>query len=206
MHISEGVLPWSVLATGGVLTAVGTTLGLRKLDYDRIMTVALLAAAFFVGSLVHVPVLMTSAHLVLCGLLGLLLGWGAFPAILAALTLQAVLFGYGGLTVLGVNTFNMAAPGVLFGYLFRPMIRHGGTPRLVGAFLTGVLALVLSGLLTALSLAVMEGFAGPAWAILVSHAVIIPAEGVVTMFAVAFLAKVKPEALEPVPAHQPQPS
>ncbi|NHZ72019.1 MAG: cobalamin biosynthesis protein CbiM, partial [Aquificales bacterium] len=32
----------------------------------------------------------------------------AFPAILVALTLQALLFQFGGFTVLGVNTFNMA--------------------------------------------------------------------------------------------------
>ena len=56
MHIAEGVLSPAVLATGYALTAAGTALGLKKLDYDRLMTVAILAATFFVGSLIHVPI------------------------------------------------------------------------------------------------------------------------------------------------------
>ena len=201
MHIADGILPWPVLAAGGALTAAGTALGLRKLDYDRIMTVSLLAAAFFVASLIHMPIGPTAVHLILCGLLGILLGWGAFPAILVGLFLQAVLFGYGGLTVLGVNTFNMALPGVVCFYLFKPLILRGGSMRMAGSFLAGSLAVALAGVLTALSLAVTEGFLGIAWTILASHIIIIPTEGLVTLFVVEFLAKVKPEALEPVPAH-----
>lgn len=56
MHISEGVLSPAVLGAGAVLAAAGIVIGLRKLDYDRLMTVAILAAAFFVGSLIHVPI------------------------------------------------------------------------------------------------------------------------------------------------------
>ena len=64
------------------------------------MTVAILAAHFFVGSLIHVPVGPSSVHVVLNGLLGMLLGWAAFPSIFVALMLQAILFQYGGITVL----------------------------------------------------------------------------------------------------------
>ena len=125
MHIAEGVLSPAVLATGYALTAAGTALGLKKLDYDRLMTVAILAATFFVGSLIHVPIGITSAHLILNGLLGVILGWAAFPAILAALALQALLFQFGGLVVLGVNTFwgsglhptVLAVPVILLPYL-----------------------------------------------------------------------------------------
>ena len=112
MHISEGVLSPAVLGAGAVLAAAGIVIGLRKLDYDRLMTVAILAAAFFVGSLIHVPIGPSSVHLILNGLLGMLLGWAAFPSIFVALMLQAILFQYGGITVLGVNTFNMAFPAV----------------------------------------------------------------------------------------------
>ena len=49
MHISEGVLSPAVLGAGAVLAAAGIVIGLRKLDYDRLMTVAILAAAFFCG-------------------------------------------------------------------------------------------------------------------------------------------------------------
>ena len=121
MHISEGVLSAPVLISGAALAAAGVAVGLRRLDPERLMSTAMLAAVFFVGSLVHVPVGLGSAHLILSGLLGMLLGWAAFPAIFTALLLQAVLFQYGGLTTLGVNTVIMAAPAVLCAALFSPL-------------------------------------------------------------------------------------
>ena len=125
MHVSEGVLSGPVLLGGVVLSGLGTAIGLKKIDYDQIMTVAILSAAFFIASLVHVPIGPANVHLVLGGLLGVVLGWAAFPSILVALLLQSVLFQFGGLTVLGLNTFNMAAPAVLCFYVFRPMLDKG---------------------------------------------------------------------------------
>ena len=92
MHISEGVLSGPVLLSGAALAAAGTAVGLRKLDYDRIAQAGVLSAAFFVASLIHVPIGPSSVHLLLNGIVGLLLGWGAFPAILVALVLQALFF------------------------------------------------------------------------------------------------------------------
>lgn len=196
MHISEGVLSPQVLGMGAVLAAVGTTVGLRRLDYDRLMTVAILSAAFFVGSLVHVPIGPASAHLILNGLLGAILGWAAFPAILVALMLQAVLFQYGGITVLGVNTFNMALPAVLCFYLMRPLMARQGQIRTVGAFCCGALAVAGAGLLTALSLAFTdEGFATAAQLLFLAHLPVMIVEGIVTSLVVSFLAKVRPELL-----------
>lgn len=196
MHISEGVLSPAVLGAGAVLAAIGTAIGLRRLDYDRLMTVAMLSAAFFVGSLIHVPVGLSNAHLILNGLLGAILGWAAFPAILVALMLQAVLFQYGGLTVLGVNTFNMAAPAVLFWYLLRPLMLRPGTARTVGAFFCGALGVAGAGLLTALSLIFTDdGFLRSAQLLFLAHIPVMIAEGIVTVLVVSFLAKVRPEIL-----------
>lgn len=100
MHIPEGLANstegFAVLAVGGVVAAAGTAIGLRKMDYERMPQVALLSAAFFVASLVRVPIGVTSMHLVLNGLVGLVLGWAAFPAILIGLLLQAVFLGSAG--------------------------------------------------------------------------------------------------------------
>jgi hypothetical protein len=101
MHISEGVLSGPVLLSGAALAAAGTAIGLKKLDYDQIAKAGMLSGAFFVASLVHVPLGPMSVHLIMNGLVGLLLGWAAFPAILVALALQAVFFQFGGITALG---------------------------------------------------------------------------------------------------------
>ncbi len=200
MHISEGVLSGPVLLGGAGLAMAGTAIGLRKIDYDQIMTVAILSAAFFIASLVHVPVGLANAHLVLSGLLGVILGWAAFPSILVALVLQAVLFQFGGLTVLGLNTFTMAAPAVLCFYVFRPMLQKGNGSQFAAAFACGFFAMMLSAVLTACALALSgEAFVGAAKVLLAAHLPVMIVEGVITGFAYTFLAKVKPEALAVAP-------
>ena len=196
MHISEGILSAPVLAGGAVLTTIGTAVGLRKLDYDRIMTVSLLSAAFFVASLIHVPVGPGSVHLLLGGLLGLILGWGAFPAIVVALSLQTIFFQYGGMVVLGVNGFNIAAPAVLCGLLLKPWLRGSRKQQMVAGFLAGFCAMLLSALLMAVALFLSDqGFLHAASLVLISHLPVMLIEGVITMFVVTFLLRVQPEIL-----------
>ncbi len=196
MHISEGVLSPSILTAGAVLTVLCTVAGLRRLDGERLMTVAILSAAFFVGALIHVPIGPSSAHLILNGLLGMILGWAAFPCILTALMLQAVLFQYGGVTALGVNVFNMAFPAVAAYYLFRPLLSRGPRMRALGGFLGGALGVAGAGLLTALSLAgTDEGFLRSAQLLFLAHIPVMIVEGLITMLAVSFLAKARPEIL-----------
>ncbi|BCS88335.1 cobalt transporter CbiM [Pseudodesulfovibrio sediminis] len=196
MHISEGVLSGPVLLGGAALTVAGTAIGLKKIDYDELMSVAILSAAFFVASLIHVPIGPANGHLILGGLLGVILGWGAFPSILVALTLQAVLFQFGGLTVLGLNCFTMAAPAVICFYLFRPMLAKGTGSKFIAAFSCGFLAMLLSTVLTASALALSgDAFVNAAKVLFYAHLPIMVVEGVITGFAYGFLAKVKPEVL-----------
>ena len=197
MHISEGVLSAPVLATGAALTAGGVALGLKKLEPSRVPAVALLSSAFFVASLIHVPVGPTSVHLVLNGLTGLILGWAAFPAILVGLLFQAIFFQFGGLTTLGINSFNMAFPAVLCYYLFTPLLkRQNRTLVFAAGAACGALAILLSGLLLALSLVFTgKAFLEVAQLVLVAHLPVMAIEGVLTGFCVLFLRKVKPELL-----------
>jgi len=146
MHISEGILSPPVLAAGAVLAVGGTALGLRGLDHEDVPKVGLLSAVLFIASLVHVPIGVSSAHLVLNGLAGVLLGWSLFPALLVALALQALLFQFGGLTTLGVNTFNLAFPGVICGLLFRHAAAKGRDISDVRASLSAGFAAAFVGL------------------------------------------------------------
>ncbi len=197
MHISEGVLSIPILAAGAALAAGGTFIGLRKLDNERLVTVAILSAAFFVGSLIRVPIGPSSAHLILNGLLGAVLGWASFPAILVGLVLQAVLFQYGGLTALGVNAFDMAAPAVLCSILCGPMLRRGGRARAAGAFLCGSLSVLLAALLTATALSLTdEGFLQAAATLVLTHIPIMLLEGGFTMLVVGYLTKAMPEIFQ----------
>lgn len=195
MHISEGVLSAPILIGGGVLTVLGISIGLKKIDYDRVMEVSILASTFFVASLIHVPLGPGSVHLILNGLLGMVLGWASFPAIFTALLLQAFFFQYGGLVVLGVNTFNMAAPAILCFYLF-PLAKDPQRRALAG-FAGGFFSVFLSGILMSSALALSDsGFLSIAKMVIAAHLPVMIIEGFITMFTVSFLAKIKPEILQ----------
>lgn len=196
MHISEGVLSGSVLISGGVLAAAGTAVGLKKLDYDRIAHVSMLSASFFIASLIHVPVGPSNAHLILNGIVGLILGWAAFPAIFVALLLHAVLFQFGGITSIGVNTMIMAMPSVLCYYFFRFMLFK--KPAIAGsaAFACGFLSVFFSAVLVGLALMTTdENFLKISGLVVVAHFPVMIIEGIITAFFIIFIKKVQPSML-----------
>ena len=196
MHISEGVLSAPVLLSGIVLTVAGTVVGLKKLDYDHIAKAGILSSAFFVASLIHVPIGPSSVHLILNGIVGLILGWAAFPVILTALILQAVLFQFGGITALGVNTVIMALPAVLCYFIFRPLIHRTGPVALIAAFACGFSAVFLSAVLVGLALMFTEeNFLHVAGIVIAAHLPVMIIEGIITAMCVGFLKKVYPELL-----------
>jgi len=197
MHIADGVLSAPVLIAGTAAAAVGVGYGLARTDYERLPRVAVLASAFYVASLIHQPIGPTSVHLVLNGLVGLLLGWAAMPALLVGCLLQALMFGYGGLTVLGVNTLNMALPAVACHYLFGPSVRASRrSVAFAGGFAAGGFAILLSAALTSTVLvAAGQAFHTVAVCVFLAHLPVAVVEGLVTANVVVFLKKVRPELL-----------
>ncbi len=156
----------------------------------------MLSSAFFVASLIHVNVGPSSTHLVLNGMVGLMLGWAAFPAILVALILQAFLFQYGGITVLGVNTVIMALPAVICYYVFSPLLFKSYRVAMAGAFACGFGSVFLSALLMGLSLILTEeNFWEISALILAANLPVMIIEGIITAFCVAFIKKVNPVML-----------
>lgn len=196
MHISEGVLSGPVLISGGALAAAGTAVGLKKLDYDHIARAGILSAAFFVASLIHVPIGPSNAHLILNGLVGLLLGWAAFPAILVALVLQAMLFQFGGITALGVNTIVMALPAVICYLVFSRFLHKRPLVALSAAFACGFLSVLFGAVLVALALIFTEeNFFEVSAIVIAAHIPVMIIEGVITAVCVSFLKKVQPAML-----------
>jgi len=195
VHIVDGALSEQVVIGGVVAAIAGIAYGLKRMDLDRIPQMGMLSATFFIASLIHVPVGLTSLHLILNGLIGLALGWTAFPALFIALLLQAVFFGYGGVVVLGVNTLNIALPAVIMGLVFRRWILKSEPKQ--AAILGGIVgagSVVLTAIMVAASLALTgDGFIVAAKLSLLSHLPVLVVEALVTAAAVHLLVRVKPD-------------
>ena len=121
-----------------------------------------------------------------------------FPSILVALSLQALLFQFGGFTVLGVNTLVMAAPALVAYLLFSPLVKKTSIPVVsAGGFLAGMTGIVFGALLVAFALiSTGESFRNVAMVIIIAHIPVMIIEGIVTAFCILFLKRVKPEILE----------
>ncbi|MGH3089106.1 MAG: cobalt transporter CbiM [Rubrobacteraceae bacterium] len=211
MHLPDGILPASVCAAGYAAAAGATWYSLRKIKQredprEGIPKASLFAGVFFVASLVHIPLPPVSVHLILNGLLGVALGWYAMPAILIGLFFQAVMFGHGGLTTLGVNAAIMGIPALLAFGIFRLRGFAGlGNKFWTGAFgfLGGFLGLVIAAivlffvLVTTIPANLDAGVERAAiTALVIAHLPLAAIEGAFTAMVVLFLMKVDPRLLE----------
>ncbi|TVQ10199.1 MAG: cobalt transporter CbiM [Leptolyngbya sp. DLM2.Bin27] len=213
MHIPDGILPAQVGVAGYAVAGLATWYSLRQIDRKpdptaEIPKASLLTAAFFVASSIYIPVPPASVHLVLNGLLGVVLGYFAFPAILIGLFFQALVIGHGGITTLGVNAAMMGIPALLAYHIFRSRNAVGkmlAEPTRTGvfAFLGGAVGLGLAALIF-LALIVLnipaELDAGAERAAVVTltiaHIPLAMVEGIFTAMLVLFLRRAKPELLE----------
>jgi len=195
MHLSEGLLRPEILIGGAVVSAAFTLYAFKTLKDDEIPKTAVLSALFFLASFIHVPIGPTSVHLVLGGIVGAMLGFRAFIAIFVALLLQGVLFGFGGLTTLGINLFNLATPTLIGYWLFMlPSTKRWQKDLLW--FLVGFIPLALSAFLLSLTLALNgDVFVDAAKLALMAHLPIMFIEGFITLFALRFIEKVSPHLL-----------
>ncbi len=215
MHIPDGILPISVCAAGYAVTGAATWYSLRKIQQQEdpqasIPKAALLTSAFFVASWIHIPVPPISVHLILNGLLGVVLGWYAFPAILIGLFFQAIMFNHGGLTTLGVNAAMMGIPALVAYQIFNLRYHFGGdTPKNLArfAFLGGALGLGLAAAIAfPLLIYTIPGNINAAAeqasiiALLLAHLPLMLVEGFFTATLVTFLHRVKPELIQAVAA------
>lgn len=212
MHIADGILPLAVSVAGYATTSGLTWFSLRRIrrlpdPQSGVPRAALLAAGFFVVSWIHIPIPPTSVHLLLNGLIGVLLGWYAFPAILIGLFFQAVMFQHGGLVSLGVNATLIGAPALL-GHLLAQLARRQGWLAPQRQFSTGAVGFVIGA--TTLAMSVLLFFAVQIFSFdqidptlqrnallvaVVGYLPVILIEGVLTAMVITFLARVQPDLL-----------
>lgn len=192
MHISEGVLSAPVLLAGWAVTAPAVAAILWRVRQSEIPRIACFSALFFVASFVHLPVGVSSMHLMLSGLVGAFLGSRAILAIFVALFLQGVFFGFGGLSVLGVNTAVIGFPAVLGG-LFAAAAKAQelkARTQKIYLFLAGFVPIVCSMLLLDLVLFISgREFFAIATLISLEGAILAVLEGIITLFSLSFIAK-----------------
>lgn len=221
MHIPDGLLPAPICLGGYALTGLITWYSLRQIHRqerrspgnaadatEEIPKASLLTAAFFVASSIHLPIPPTSVHLVLNGLLGAVLGYFAFPAILIGLFFQALVFGHGGLTTLGVNAVMMGVPALLAAQIFRlrQVLRPWFNPKLalgISGFLAGAIGVALAALIffTLVITFIPAGFDPTTerlaiYGLMLAHIPLMGLEGIFTAALVLFLQQVKPEMLK----------
>ncbi len=208
MHLPDGLVPLPLIVAGYGLSATITGVVLRRLKQAPTVYMpraALMTAGFFVGSWIHIPVPPLSLHLVLSGLMGSLLGLYAWPAILVGLFFQAVLFGHGGLSTLGLNSLVLGLPAVVAAVVFR----WRRSPRwtavrgfLAGAIATGLVALLFFGLAVAaisgpFALGLDVAIERRAISLMVlAHGPLMLIEGALTAAVVTYLQRAYPQLLE----------
>jgi len=208
MHIPDGMVPGGVCLAGYGGTAALLWISVRQTerktkDASRLVSRAsVMAAAFFVASWIHIPLPPASVHPLFIGLMGIVLGWMAFPAVLAGLFFQAVMFGHGGLTTLGVNSMAMGGPALAAGSVFR-LIARGNRRTLTAGFAAGFCGVCLAAAVTCAVLLLTipahidrAAEATGITALALAHLPLAVAEGIFTALAARFLLKVSPEMLQ----------
>lgn len=200
MHISDGVLSAPVVVIGWVITLglIIITFKLKMQESDileEIPKFSVMTAAFFVASLIHLPMGPTSVHPIFNGLIGVVLGPLAYLSLAVGLTLQAFLFQHGGITTIGINTVLIGIPALMAYYTFKFGIHRGITEKILGAG-CGVLAIIITTILLVITLITTgKEFLGVAQIAAAAHIPLMVIEGILTGTVVAYIAKVKPELL-----------
>jgi len=222
MHIPDGYLPIGVTLSGYAVAGLLTWYSLKKINnkYPKelkaneqrkdprgeIPKASLLTAAFIVASLIHIPVPPTTVHLMLSGLMGMLLGYYAVPAILIGITLQAIMFHHGGITTIGINTINFAIPALLSYFLFSNLIRKiklntkslsliGFTAGIFGSALSVLMFTLILVIFIPTELSVIQEKQA-IFTLSLAHIPVILIEGVFSALLLAYLYKTKPKIIE----------
>ncbi len=205
LHIPDGFLNLMVSLVFWVVTIImvaqATSKTNKSLGEKQVPLMGIMAAFIFAAQMLNFPVAGgTSGHFLGGALASIVLGpWAGILVMTAVVALQALLFQDGGLLVMGANIFNMGILTAVIGYgLYRIVINKNKTAKLIIAGIAAWLATMAAALLTSLQL----WLSGTSHlelvvpAMLGVHALIGIGEALITVAALAFIQKARPDILE----------
>ena len=204
MHIPDGflsivtsVICW--LITVAILSmAVSRTN--KNLGERQVPLMGVMAAFIFAAQMINFPVAGgTSGHLLGGALAAITLGpWAGMLVMTAVIAVQGLLFQDGGLLVMGANILNMGLLTAAVGYgLYRSAAGKNQTTKLIVAGIAAWLSVMTGALATSLQLWLSStariDIVVPA--MLAVHALIGLGEALITVAALSFILRMRPDIL-----------
>ncbi|MGE5073408.1 MAG: energy-coupling factor ABC transporter permease [Anaerolineae bacterium] len=204
MHIPDGFLTVLVSAFCWAITIALDGIAIsrtnKQLGERQVPLMGIMAAFIFAAQMINFPVAGgTSGHLLGGALAAIALGpWAAMLVMTSVIAVQGLLFQDGGLTVMGANILNMGLLTCIVGYgLYRMAIGRGRTAKLIAAGIAAWLSVMTGALATSvelwLSSTIQLRLVIPA--MLGVHALIGIGEALITVAAVAFILRTRPDLL-----------
>ncbi|WP_013323429.1 energy-coupling factor ABC transporter permease [Gloeothece verrucosa] len=215
MHIPDGFLSLPVSLFTWIATLVLITIALKRVQahyQERAVPLMGVCAAFiFAAQMINFPIPGgTSGHLLGGTLAGVLLGpWAGSLVMAVVFIVQGTFFQDGGLTVLGANIFNMGLIGTFGGYYLYKAIRltigrNSERAMLISVAVVAWLSVVVAAFLASLELA-LSGTV-PLMVAIVSmlswHVLIGVGEAIITVIAVNYVWRSRPDLLYDPPRPQ----
>lgn len=208
MHIPDGFLSLPVSLVTWILAIGLIALALNRVQQgyqDRAVPLMGVCAAFiFAAQMINFPIPGgTSGHLLGGTLAGILLGpWAGSLVMTVVFIVQGVLFQDGGLTVLGANIFNMGLVGTFGGYYLYKTLRqllgfHQWRGMAIATAITAWASVVMGALVCALELAISGTvpLMVAVTAMLSWHVLIGIGEALITLVAVGYVWRTRPDLL-----------
>lgn len=204
LHIPDGFLSVIVSAVCWVITIITLAFAISKtnqaLGEKQVPLMGVMAAFIFAAQMINFPVLGgTSGHLLGGALAAIVLGpWAAMLVMTAVVAVQGLLFQDGGLLVMGANILNMGLVTAVIGYgLYRSVANQSKNVKLSVAGAAAWLSVMAGALLTSFQL----WLSGTSQlqvvipAMLGVHALIGVGEALITVSALAFILRTRPDLL-----------
>lgn len=215
MHIPDGFLNLPVSLGTWLISASVIAFSLKQVQKDyqgrTVPLMGVCAAFIFAAQMINFPIPGgTSGHLLGGTLAGILLGpWAGTLVVSVVFIVQAFLFQDGGITALGANIFNMGVVGTFGGYYLYKIIRLSLGLRRWRSMAIATSIAAWSSVVIASSLAAIElGLSGtvPLTVALVAmvawHLLIGVGEAVITVMAVSFIWRSRPDLFYDLPKVQ----